>query len=87
MEELITEIREDYQIPPYFSNESLLRIINEGMAYLDRLNPGCNVQSDLVYRALVKNYSYYSYHHRIDEFEKNYAGMILTWQMESEVSQ
>lgn len=86
MEELITEIREDYQIPPYFSDKGIKRLITEGMAYLSVLNPGCDVQSDVVYRSLVKNYSYYAYHHKVDEFQKNYAEMILTWQLESEAA-
>lgn len=34
---------------------------------------------------LMKNYMYYSYHHRVSEFFENYASVILTWQMETEV--
>jgi hypothetical protein len=28
---------------------------------------------------------YYAYHHRVNEFMENYASVILTWQMETEV--
>lgn len=86
MEELITEIREDYQIPPYYPDKGIGRLITEGMEYLSKLNPGCDIRSDVVYRSLVKNYSYYAYHHKVDEFQTNYARMILTWQLESEVT-
>jgi hypothetical protein len=87
MEELINEVREDFQIPPYFSDEALGRLITEGQAYLDMLNPNCDIENDIMYRTLVKNYVYYSYHHKLDEYEKNYASTILTWQLETEVSE
>lgn len=85
MEEFVLEIREDYQIPPYFSDASLRRIVDEGKAYFEMLNPGADFETDTTYRMLLKNYAYYSYHHRVDEFKTNYASLILTWQMESEV--
>lgn len=83
MEELVREIREDYQFPPWYDDNSIKRLINEGRAYLDMLNPGHDIQEDVVYRSLIKNYCYYAYHHKTDEYEKNYAQMILSWQLES----
>ena len=40
LEKLITEIRQDYQIPPYFQDTGLMRYLEEGKARLDFLNPG-----------------------------------------------
>lgn len=85
MEELIQEVREDYQIPPYYPDSGIKRLIEEAKAYLDSLNTGCDYQTDITYRSLIKKYCYYSYHHKVDEFIKNYQSMILTWQLESEV--
>ena len=85
MEELIQEIREEYQIPPYFSDFGLLNYVKEGMAKLESLNPGCNLESDCEYRGLLKMYVYYAYHHKQDEWRKNYGPDILSWQLKSEV--
>lgn len=83
--QLENEVRQEFQIPPYFERESLKNILREGEAYLLRLNPGRNVDQDKIYRALLKNYANYSYHHRLSEWEDNYRSMILTWQLGSEV--
>ena len=85
MEELITEIREDFQIHPYYDDNSIHRLIIEGEAYFNRLNSNNDFQKDVVYRMLLKNYVYYAYHHKVSEYVENYASTILTWQMESEV--
>jgi len=79
------EIREDYQIPPYFPDSSLKRIIQEGIAYFEMLNPGCDFEKDLVYRNLLKTRSYYSYVHALNDFRENYKTDILTWQAETPV--
>ena len=36
-------------------------------------------------RMLLKNYVYYAYHHKVNEWEDNYKALILSWQMGSEV--
>lgn len=84
---LEAEIRQDFQIPPYFPATSLKNIIREGEAYLMSLNPGRDIDSDMIYRTLLKNYVNYSYHHRLNEWIENYNGMRLTWQLGSEVSE
>ena len=85
MEILVTEIRREFQIPPYFPDDVLERYIDEGKTRLDGLNPGRDFEKDLTYRMLLKNYVYYAYHHKVNEWEQNYANVILSWQLGSEV--
>ena len=87
MEELLMEVRQEFQIPPYFPDESLKNYIDEGREWLERLNPGSDVEKDKTFRSLQKNYAYYAYYHRLDEWEKNYSSMILSWQLASEVKE
>lgn len=87
MEELASEVREEFQIPPYFPEEIIERYLEEGKARLDGLNPGRDVEKDSVFRMLLKNYVYYAYHHKVNEWEQNYANAILSWQLGSEVAE
>lgn len=82
---LIREVRLEYQIPPYFDDEGLRNYANEGKTILSNLNPGRDIDSDSVYRMLLKTYIYYAYHHRTSEWKQNYTMMILEWQLGSEV--
>ena len=82
---LVTEMREEFQIPPYYSDAQLSILAQEGECTVGGLNPGCSIIDDLTYRMLLKNYMYYAYHHRVSEFMDNYSSVILTWQMEAEV--
>lgn len=82
---LINEMRDEFQIPPYYDDNQLANLAKEGEFTVGKLNPGCNITEDLTYRMLIKNYMYYAYHHRVSEFMDNYASVILTWQMETEV--
>lgn len=83
LETMITEVREEFQIPPYFSNEGIYNYLKEGEARLKFLNPLAD-ETDVTYRMLLKNYVYYAYHHKVNEFEENYASLILSWQMGAE---
>ena len=87
MENLVKEVREEFQIPPYFSDEGLKRYLQEGKTRLDELNPGRYFDTDLTFRMLLKNYTYYAYHHKVHEWEQNYANLILNWQLGSEVQE
>lgn len=86
-ENLITQIRQEFQIPPYFSDEALVNYIREGKERLDALNPGRDPEKDLTFRMLLKNYVYYAYHHKVNEWEQNYANTILSWQLGSEAAE
>lgn len=79
--DLIQEIREEYQIPPYFPYEAIRNYVKEGEAYLMGQNPVAKIETDETYKSLLKNYVYYAYHHRIDDFVRNYAPLIMTWKM------
>lgn len=83
--ELVSEMREDFQIPPYFSDAQLSMYAKEGYAYLEQLNPGCEPVNDLICRSLLKNYMYYAVHHKVNEYIENYKSAIVTWQLETEV--
>lgn len=85
MEQLIYEIREEFQIPPYFPDASIANYIIEGQTYLGGLNPVSNLEEDTTFRMLLKNYVNYAYHHKINEFEQNYKTLILSWQLGSEI--
>ena len=82
---LVQEMRNEFQIPPYYSDEQLAILAKEGETVVGGLNPGQNISQDLTYRMLIKNYMYYAYYHRVSEFMDNYGKLILTWQMETEV--
>lgn len=80
LDALVAEVREDYQIPPYFPDSALKRLVIEGAAYFQMLNPGCDFESDIVYRDLLKNRTYYAYNHALNDFRVNYHPDILSWQ-------
>lgn len=85
MEKLLAEVRREFQIPPYFPDDALENYIREGKTRLEGLNPGRDLGKDSTFRMLLKNYVYYAYHHKINEWEINYASLILNWQLGSEV--
>ena len=84
---IISEVRSEFQIPPYFSDEGLKNYAREGEVHLLSLNPGRDVDKNLKYRMLLKNYVYYAYHHVLNEFSQNYASDILGWQLNGEVEE
>ena len=86
MEDLIKELREDFQIPPYASDAILKRYLTEGSAYFKNLVPGADFDTDQTFRSLLKNYAYYAYNHVLNEFFENYRKSILGWQIGQEVT-
>lgn len=87
LQELTAEMRKEFQIPPYYDDEQLVNLAKEGEAVIGGLNPGSSLATDNTYRMLLKNYMYYAYHHKVNEFMENYKSVILTWQMETEVDE
>lgn len=85
MEQITKEMREEFQIPPYFPDGALMNYAREGTARLEELNPGVDLTKDITGKGLLKNYMYYAYHHRVNEWEDNYASNILSWQMGTSV--
>lgn len=82
---IIAEVRSEYQIPPYFSDDGLKNFAKEGMRYLLSRNPLGNIEEDETFQMLLKNYINYAYYHRTNEWKANYATMILEWILGSEV--
>lgn len=85
MEDLIRETREDFRIPPYYSDDAIRRNIKEGEQRLLRLNPDRDYEEDLIFRNLLKTYAWYAFNNAIHDFFENYASSILEWQLGSEV--
>ena len=83
LDELVTEIRAEFQIPPYFSDVSLRRLVRESEMYFQMINSGADFDGDLVYRELLKNRVYYAYVHALNDFADNYKSAILAWQAET----
>lgn len=81
LNELIGEIREDYFIPLFYSDNALKRNIEAGIAYLCTLYKDSDFMDDIVARELLKEYVFYKYNNRTDEFKINYAAGLLEWQM------
>ena len=85
LHELVGEVREDFQIPPYFPDKSLENYTKEGYKTLLDLKPGADIVHDDTFRMLLKNYVNYAYHHKVNEWRENYKGDILQWMLGGEV--
>lgn len=87
LKRIVGEVRQEFQIPPYFKDEGLMNYAKEGARYLLGKNPLGNLEEDETFRMLLKNYINYAYYHRVNEWETNYSSMILGWMLESEVTE
>lgn len=85
MDKIIEDFKEEFQIPPYFPDVNLINYYQEGCIQLSGLNPYADFENDAMAQMLLKNYMYYAYNHRVDEFIQNYESLILQWQMCQEV--
>ena len=82
---LVTEFREDFQIPPYYPEYVLKRALQLCAARLTGLKRDADFVRDLVGRGPLKNHAYYEFYHNADEFMKNYGPDVRTWQLNAEV--
>lgn len=82
---LISEFREDFQIPPYYPENVLKRALQLCAARLTGLKSDADFVNDVEGRGLLKNYAYYEINHSADEFMKNYGPDVRTWQLNAEV--
>ena len=78
---IIANVREEFQIPPFFPDEGLQRYAEEGEIRLKSLNPIADLEKDKTFQMLLKNYIYYAYHHEVDLWEQNYNSVILSWML------
>ena len=83
LEKLATEVRAEFQIPPYFPDSSLKAMIRESEMWLNMINPGCDPDADSVCRELLKNRVYYAFNHALNDFYVNYKDSIVSWQAET----
>lgn len=85
---LIDEIREDFQIPPYQTDDVIERAIDKCYARLSALQGlSFDPDVDLVGKSLLCNAVYYELYHRYEEFELAWGPNILSWQLGAEVSE
>ncbi len=80
--ELVSEIRGEYQIPPFFADDRLDVLISDSMYYFQKLYNGIDFETDRSARELLKVRVFYAYNKRLDEFSENYANDIVRWQMQ-----
>lgn len=84
---LISEIRTDFQIPPYNSDDTIGRAIDKVYARLKFLyGVDFVTTTDLQGKKILENGVYYELNHRYEEFEKNWQQNILSWQLGGEVT-
>ena len=85
---LSAEIRTDFQIPPYQSDDTIGRAIDKIYARLSHLyGADFNTDSDMQGKMLLENGVYYELYHRYEEFEPAYQGEILSWQLGGPVAE
>ena len=83
--DFVAQVRTDFQIPSFVSDDTLTRYVNEGVAYFTGLIVSVpSYDTDLEYCSLLSNYVYYAYNHVLNEFFENYQSMIRKWQWEKE---
>lgn len=83
LKQLVKEVRDEFQIPPYFPDTSLTNYAKEGEAFLQS-KKSHDIETDMTARSLLKNYINYAYFKRLDEFENNYNHNIVGWQLEDD---
>jgi hypothetical protein len=82
MDELVEEIRADFQIPPYQSDETIERAVTKCYARLAFLQGiEFDPDEDQQGRTLLTNAVYYELNHRYEEFETGWKPNILSWQL------
>lgn len=77
---MVREIREEFRLPPYFTDKQIEVLVKESVAFF-RLLGEVNILDDSTVWTLVKNRVFYAYNNRIADYQDDFASMILTWQM------
>ena len=79
---IVDEVRTDFQIPPYLSDETIERAALRCYARLALLNGSdFSPDSDQQGKLLLINATYYDLNHRYEEFEPEWQPFILSWQL------
>lgn len=82
--DLIAEVREDYQLPPYLSDATVKRSLNRAYEFLRPLVPDADFTQNPA-KGLLLNGAYYDIQHKFNEFAENYGPDIRHWQLNTEV--
>lgn len=85
--DLVDEVRDDFQIPPYISDGTISRAVSESAARIGSLVEDMDLETDVTARGLVKNRAYYVINHITEEFEPAYGHEIRAWQLGMEVTE
>lgn len=83
---LISEIRADFQIPPYQDDITIGRAVDKCYSRLSFLYGAEFDISDEQGKELLVNAAYYELYHRYEEFEPAWQPVILSWQLGGEVA-
>ena len=82
-ESLVEEFKEDFQIPPFISFETLKNYAQEGYQFLkSKKDEDFDINVDHSARALLKEYMNYAYFKKRNEFEDAFQSAIYSWLME-----
>lgn len=81
MENLVKEIREGYQIPPFFTDDALTKLINQSKHFFTKLDHDVDFENDLVARELLINRVFYAFNKKLDEYSERYSKDIISWQL------
>ena len=82
LDNIIEEVRADFQIPPYISDETIERAARKCYARLAVLfGADFSTDEDAQGKMLVTNAVYYELNHRYEEFEPEWQPYILSWQL------
>ncbi len=79
-EKAVREIREEFRLPPYFTDKQLTILVEESVDYL-RLLGEVNILDDRLAWTLVKNRVFYAYNNRVADYQDDFASLLLQWQM------
>lgn len=78
---IIQEVREEFQIPPYFPDINIANYAKEGEQELLKLVKPIDFEKDLIAKSLLKNYINHAYFKKTNEFMVNYNINIVGWQL------
>lgn len=73
--EILTEIKDEQQIPSFFNEKILINYIKEAEYNINQSSGNAiDYDEDLDARSLLKNYVLYANHKRLAEFKQLYCG-------------
>ena len=85
--QILSEMRDDFQLPPYLSDDTIKRALTQANSRLKQLRPDVNPVEDSSSAYFVKMYAYYILCKKGNEFEQDYENDLLSWQLSAEVSE